>query len=128
MPTALERLVGKDAPLDRETRISGAILLVLGVLIAKIDVVDTLREAGRHEAHSLSISSAVGLVPLTLLLGPLMLLGGGRIVGWGKRVGLERRPDGSRSVGGWILFGLIIAPGLVLYFWLEQRLRELGYD
>jgi hypothetical protein len=125
--TALERLVGKDAPLDRRTRIGGAFILLVGTFLAKVAIVDTLQEAERHRAHELSVSFAVAIVPAALLLGMVMLLGGGRIVGWAKRLGLERRPDGSRSVRTWLLTGLMLAPGFALYFWLEHRLAEIGY-
>ncbi len=127
MPSALERWVGKDAPLDRRTRIPGAVILVAGAVLAKIGILDTLQEAERHEAQTLSLSSTVGLVPAALLLGTVLLLGGGRIVGWGKRLGRERRPDGRRSVAGWLFIGLLLAPGLGLYLWLQHRLTELGY-
>ena len=127
MSTALERLVGKDAPVDRRTRIGGAFILLVSAFLAKVAIVDTLQEAERHEARELSVSFAVAIVPAALLLGMVMLLGGGRIVGWAKRLGMERRPDGSRSPSTWLITGLMMAPGFALYFWLEHRLAELGY-
>lgn len=123
-PTAIERWVGKDAPADRKARVFGVFVLLLGLGLTKAALVDPLREAQRHEARSLILSSSVVILPALLVLGTALLLAGKRGAGWIKNV---RRANGKLTVKGWILTGIFLVPGVGLHFWLEHRLAELGY-
>src|SRR5258708_39787762 len=127
MPTTLERDLAPNAALARRARVAGGISLLLCGVLAKICVIDLLREAERHQAKELTISSGVALIPPLAIIGAIMLIAGKHVVGFGKRLGLERRPDGSHGVAFFVFVGVAVVPGLVLYYWLEQRVAGLGY-
>jgi hypothetical protein len=125
MQSALEQNLGKPAPSATRVRFSGALLFGMGAILAKIGVLDVLSDARTHQARTLGLSKGVAFIPVFLLLGGLMLVGGANVTGWGKR--FERRPDGSRPPAAWVLGLVLAAPGLALYFWLQKALGDLGY-
>jgi len=101
--------------------------VALGLFLLKVGVLDTLRDAERHEASALSISSGVAIVPTVLLLGAWLLIAGPSALGLLRRMGIQRQADGRRPLRGWLSLMALIAPGLLLYFWLQHRLSQLGY-
>lgn len=127
MSTPIERWIGSEASAGRRARVGGGIFFAAGLFLLKVSVLDPLRDAERHDASALSISSAVAIVPPVLILGALLLIAGPRAAGVLRRMGIHRQADGRRPLRGWLFLGALVAPGLLLHFWLQHRLSELGY-
>jgi len=125
--TPIERWIGSEAPAGRRARVGGGTLLAAGLFLLKVGVLDTLRDAEQHDAAELSISSAVAIVPTVLILGAWLLIAGPGATAVLRRMGIQRQADGRRPLRGWIFLIALVAPGLLLYFWLQHRLSELGY-
>jgi hypothetical protein len=116
-----------EAPMSGvKVRGAGLVLIAASGLLFKFSFLDVLRDAAAHESSVNSSLTALVFAPIALLLGlAALVLGGGAndaLGGWFK--GPDGQPKRARQV---LAVVVLMAPGVLLYLWLQVRLSELGF-
>jgi hypothetical protein len=111
-----------------KVRVTGAVLVAVALLFVKISILNVLGAAEHGTDEVIFSRKAIAVIPMFLVLGIFLLVGGQRGIEWGKRAGLERGPDGRISPRVWAIAMALIGVGLGLWYWVEQRLSSLGYQ
>lgn len=115
-------------PSGFKEKVGGAALLACGALLLKVSVVNPLAEAAQGGSHVSYSGKGVVLVPGLLLLGAcLLVLPTNSVWRFLSRPSLRDPATNRATPLGWGVIVLFFAPGLVLYVWMQKRLRELGY-
>ena len=115
--------------MDMKARAGGLALAAIGGFLLKIGFLDVLRDA-EGGASSVSTSmKAVLVAPAMMLLGLLLMVMGAPgdgSTGIGRH--FTNASDRRLKPLGWVLVGLALLPGFVMYLWLQSRLSELGFE
>ena len=114
---------------DLKTRAAGVALAAIGGFLLKIGFLDVLRDAERGASRVSTSMKAVLVAPMFLLLGLLLVVigaPGDGSTGIGRH--FTNASDRRLKPLGWVLVGVMLLPGLVMYLWLQSRLSELGFD
>jgi hypothetical protein len=110
---------------DTKVRIIGAVVLILGVVLAYYFGYMPL-EAARSHAPEVNLSlKAVFLAPAFILFGAFTAAAGRRGREW-----LQVETPGARrklKPAGWVLVLVCIAAGIALHQSLERSIKALGY-
>ena len=105
---------------DLKQRLGGLAMIAIGVVFAWLAIWRPLQAARAHEPRVDLWMKGVVIVPLGIIFGLALLIGGDRY---------EYRTADHKNLtrAGWVLFALVAVVAFPLYFWLDGRLTALGY-
>ena len=103
-------------------RVLGLVLLACGAVIAYFSVYSPLQVAARHEERvSVSMKGAI--------MFPVIAVVGVAFTALGERSKSVFGARGEKpSALGWVICGLLIVVGVLVYLWLKSELRRKGYQ
>lgn len=115
---------------DTKARLGGFMMIAVSAFLFKIAFLDVLADARRGVGHVSTSMKGIVVSPGFLLLGILLVLMGapqgrpGRVASWFVD---GHAPTSRLKPLGYVLVGVALAPGLCLYWWLQDQLSTLGY-
>ncbi len=114
---------------DLKARGAGIALLGIGGWLLKVSFFDVLCDAEANAPKVSTSMKALLLSPAFVMFGLLLIVIGAPGDG-SSGVGryFVRAADRKLTPLGWMLALLTLAPGLVLYLWLQDRLSALGFE
>jgi hypothetical protein len=109
---------------DLFMRVFGGAMILAGLVLAKFFVYDVMRAAehGKEVAISVKLIVLIGILPT---LGLIWLMLGQKAEQFMRPRGVGRQKMTPKQ---WLFTFVLIAPGLVLYFWMKARLAAMGYQ
>lgn len=114
---------------DLKARGAGLALVAIGGWLLKYGFFDVLRDAEANAPRVSTSMKAVLVAPAFVMLGLLLVVIGAPGDGSsGAGRYFVRASDRKLTPLGWVLTMLTLAPGLVLYLWLQERLSALGFE